>query len=411
MIRNTRVRIVRPPPDYPHVQSMEGRVTSLIPLAYDPLHYNISIPPTDSSTNQEMLRLELPASSLQVLDYEGDDADEEDNNDPEYDMIIVNTLCYCRAHRYESCGKCGYEFRTGNLIKELDGDIDVGMQLDEQLLRIGASARRAPSRNFQPRPFDFYIPIVNNAILESVPNGLNVLSLDDFPRDKYMANAFESQFLHSLSTREMEPESSQPLYCVRKHFSTMAAHLDLAIEEKKALPRIMLQDVAQTEILNMDIVAIKILIGEFSPGVKWRLPIIVVAWSRVQKNDMSKLALSLSTIEKGTPMSQIMATPIEMSLLAEVIDALAQRLSPSCTEFMERNIVKEPSVQKIGVIAPISAMAHARYYDDIGEHCDLCTSTKCNLMRCGRCKKVHYCSRECQRKGWKLHKQSCKLCK
>ena len=31
-----------------------------------------------------------------------------------------------------------------------------------------------------------------------------------------------------------------------------------------------------------------------------------------------------------------------------------------------------------------------------------------DLLRCGKCKKVHYCCMECQVKDWTNHKQFCK---
>jgi len=33
---------------------------------------------------------------------------------------------------------------------------------------------------------------------------------------------------------------------------------------------------------------------------------------------------------------------------------------------------------------------------------------KSNMKRCGRCKKAWYCSVECQRKDWSIHKLECK---
>lgn len=42
--------------------------------------------------------------------------------------------------------------------------------------------------------------------------------------------------------------------------------------------------------------------------------------------------------------------------------------------------------------------------------CSVCSSFS-NLKRCKNCKKVYYCSRECQKADWRLHKNICQLCK
>lgn len=42
------------------------------------------------------------------------------------------------------------------------------------------------------------------------------------------------------------------------------------------------------------------------------------------------------------------------------------------------------------------------------DRCHRCHATSDDLMQCGRCKKVLYCSRDCQREGYKLHKKICK---
>lgn len=35
------------------------------------------------------------------------------------DMVTVNGLCYCRAHRLEICGACTYDFRVMNRMRQL----------------------------------------------------------------------------------------------------------------------------------------------------------------------------------------------------------------------------------------------------------------------------------------------------
>ena len=36
------------------------------------------------------------------------------------------------------------------------------------------------------------------------------------------------------------------------------------------------------------------------------------------------------------------------------------------------------------------------------------TCNKNGILKCGRCKKAYYCSKDCQRKHWKMHKIKCK---
>ncbi|KAF0698282.1 Aste57867_11075 [Aphanomyces stellatus] len=42
-----------------------------------------------------------------------------------------------------------------------------------------------------------------------------------------------------------------------------------------------------------------------------------------------------------------------------------------------------------------------------GKVCDNCREARAKLMRCVRCQNAYYCSRECQKEAWKLHKGDC----
>ena len=140
-----------------------------------------------------------------------------------------------------------------------------------------------------------------------IPNGLDVPSLDDFPRDKPLVNAFESQFLISMHPQQLEDMSSKLLFRVRKMLSSVGQHIDGAIEKNSTLPRLYLQDHAQSEVLNMDIVAIKMSVGDYSPGVKWRLPVIVVAWSRIRSGDME----AFTKLRKEPPWQKFKHIPMK----------------------------------------------------------------------------------------------------
>lgn len=39
--------------------------------------------------------------------------------------------------------------------------------------------------------------------------------------------------------------------------------------------------------------------------------------------------------------------------------------------------------------------------------CSYCHKVITNLLRCGKCRVIHYCSRECQKADWKEHKAVC----
>lgn len=47
--------------------------------------------------------------------------------------------------------------------------------------------------------------------------------------------------------------------------------------------------------------------------------------------------------------------------------------------------------------------------DDKGRKvCQSCLEHAEKLLRCGRCKTIRYCSKECQSKHWRIHKDMCR---
>lgn len=62
----------------------------------------------------------------------------------------------------------------------------------------------------------------------------------------------------------------------------------------------------------------------------------------------------------------------------------------------------KPGTRLLSVRPHIHAVS-ARFLED---NCTLCTSEE-NVRRCTRCKKVAYCSTECQTADWGIHKQEC----
>lgn len=62
-------------------------------------------------------------------------------------------------------------------------------------------------------------------------------------------------------------------------------------------------------------------------------------------------------------------------------------------------------------ISPLFAVSYlekiAKTRNGVGKECGMCNRKGGNMKACAACKKVCYCSVECQKKDWKSHKQTC----
>lgn len=57
----------------------------------------------------------------------------------------------------------------------------------------------------------------------------------------------------------------------------------------------------------------------------------------------------------------------------------------------------------------VYAFALAR--DQVESYCNQCLTSMAELKKCSACRRLAYCSQECQRADWKLHKVECKAIK
>lgn len=65
--------------------------------------------------------------------------------------------------------------------------------------------------------------------------------------------------------------------------------------------------------------------------------------------------------------------------------------------------------RKLGVFASMEKEdGMDGFYSKSPVECSACGKTAVNLLTCSRCKALHYCNRECQRKMWPEHKKVCK---
>jgi hypothetical protein len=96
------------------------------------------------------------------------------------------------------------------------------------------------------------------------------------------------------------------------------------------------------------------------------------------------------------------------------IDSLQRRISK------EKNVPMEllQSIREIAEEQPEEFRAWVKSHADerqannmvmsMMRSCNVCRNYGLTLFKCGGCRSVYYCSRECQHKDWKEHKKSCK---
>lgn len=105
--------------------------------------------------------------------------------------------------------------------------------------------------------------------------------------------------------------------------------------------------------------------------------------------DMTEAAIDADTadavIAAKMPPSDMIAYMASIATDARILvaDLIASLKSPE----------EKKEEEKSSILAPIA--------------CDACGMHKTDLMRCARCKRAHYCSKECQIGAWSTHRHTC----
>ena len=390
MIPSTQVRISRPPATHPEWENVKGRVESLIPSA--PLRYRVRL-----ATNE---RAVLLGDCLDVLDYQ----EELVGND----TIIVNGLMYCRPHRLEVCGSCGLDHRMTNFSNEiadseLAGSVRDRWEIVDSLIdQLSVPPRKAPNKasrgQFALRPE--YKPVVNDAI-KLIPENFNPESLEQWPRGKSLYSAVVATFGQS---ENKQPEDSKlPLRRMRETIAVLGKRWADWLQVRQPndpMVRILLQDEAQSQAITLDLVE-PIYCYEIGGFL---VPLFVVRYSRITAGDRDGVVHVTGTMERGTQMGEIEVEVDEMNLMVEVLKANSLLLDSS---FMEKH-TKYGHILSLGVLTAIPFALEQNFYRLLGDYCHQCGTSGCKALTCSRCKKVQYCSKECQKKNWKHHKSTCK---
>jgi hypothetical protein len=103
-------------------------------------------------------------------------------------------------------------------------------------------------------------------------------------------------------------------------------------------------------------------------------------------------------------MGEIPVEVDEIELMAALLEKNAERLDPSFV----RSVEKHPQILSVSFLTPITEAAQNAFYQSLEAYCYQCGTSGVDVLKCSRCKQAAFCSKECQKKNWKFHKQSCR---
>lgn len=276
---------------------------------------------------------------------------------------------------------------------------------------------------------------VNNKALP--PRGLNPSTLADWPEDGTPDPAtgrgpLEAAFVGAFSFREkimsQQPHgkpspADDPMYHVKESMVVMARHCD-KFRGKEPIPRISLQDEAQSELIFIDVIGVKVIPGpaDHVTGERDVVPAIVVRYSYFTASNRQAMMDSFSgmvamkvqhdvamgytreaserSVSHGANMPSHKA---EIATARSILDSSRQRLHP---EWVRRESEGLAPNWSVSVLLPVTKEAEEPAPEK--EVCAGCgASAGVKLLSCARCKTQRYCSKECQVACWKVHKKVC----
>jgi len=108
---------------------------------------------------------------------------------------------------------------------------------------------------------------------------------------------------------------------------------------------------------------------------------------------------------------------IDASLAKDLERLLVLGVSAATAEFLKALLAESARIVALGDLRPLRNAVRGNNSDNIKDAARLLQSTKCccqcgqasttPLLVCGGCRKEEYCSRDCQKTAWKVHKTKC----
>lgn len=363
----------------------------LLPMPTDPLVYC-------STFDNEYVDLNVSPDDVEVLIHH------EAFNDDVEEMIEINGLSFCKDHRLENCGTCGFEFRIQNLKTEMgdfEGNDEAAQELDRALDEFNYPQRHAPGSKV-------YRPVVTAAI-EVLPAELDPSTLAIFSPDEVIRIAEANDGDVDKVPPDEIMREPLPLERARKTIATIieyAAELLQQRTDPESTISIALRDEAKSEVLRLEIVepiwsivVIPKTLGgdDDEASAAPPVPMIVVRWFHTRCSNQAAASQPQATMRVASRLD-------DMALLAEILKSNASQLVPS---FVFQTKTVAPFA--LSALTIIPDQCEATYYQQLGDHCHRCGTSGTKMFRCSQCKAVKFCSRVCQKKNWKFHKNECSL--
>jgi len=97
---------------------------------------------------------------------------------------------------------------------------------------------------------------------------------------------------------------------------------------------------------------------------------------------------------------------INALIFSKIVDKFGGRLKIYGNRKWGHQILKGETETKV-VFAAFDVKKEEKDGARVWKRCSNCRELKADALKCGACKGVYYCNKECQKADWSLHKKGC----